>query len=281
MRKIYFTIVLIALFLSACNYTDLGGMFVVGESVNERFEQSMAWNAQNPQQNVVVATDNYKLYIAADFHVGKTKNLEKFIAKGQTDGADALVFVGDIANGNDYDFENIAAVLPNKQLMPWYMMAGNHELYFGGWKHYHKHFGSSSYYFAVETPAANDLYICVDTGSGTMGSKQLKWLKNLLETERSKYRYCVIFTHNNLFRVRRTGSTNPVVEELHVFADLFARHNVAYVITGHDHLRNVFKFGKTTHVTMDAIYDDFFAPSFFVLELKNAVLKHEFIGLNE
>lgn len=281
MAKNYIIIALLAIFVAACNYTDLGGMFVVGESVNERFEQSMAWNAQNPQQNIVVNTDNYKLYIAADIHVGKTKNLEKFIAKGQTDQADALVFVGDIANGNDYDFENIASVLPDKQIMPWFMMAGNHELYFGGWKHYHKQFGSSSYYFAVETPAAKDLYICVDTGSGTVGSKQLAWLKNILENERAQYRRCVIFTHNNLFRIRRTGSTNPVVEELHVYADLFARHNVDYVITGHDHLRNVFKFGKTTHVTMDAMYDDFFAPSFFVLELKNAVLKHEFIALNE
>ena len=114
-----------------------------------------------------------------------------------------------------------------------------------------------------------------------MVSKQLAWLKNILENERAQYRRCVIFTHNNLFRIRRTGSTNPVVEELHVYADLFVRHNVDYVITGHDHLRNVFKFGKTTHVTMDAMYDDFFAPSFFVLELKNAVLKHEFIALNE
>lgn len=281
MAKKYILIALMAVFVAACNYTDLGGMFVVGESVNQRFEQSMAWNAQNPQQNIVVATDNYKLYIAADFHVGKTMNLEKFIAKGKADAANALVFVGDIANGNDYDFENLAAVLPDNQIMPWYMMAGNHELYFGGWEHYYKHFGSSSYYFAVETPVASDLYICIDTGSGTVGSKQLAWLKNIFETKRSQYRHCVIFTHNNLFRVRRTGSTNPVVEELHVYNDLFARYNVAYVITGHDHVRNELKFGKTIHITMDAMLDGYKNASYFVLEAKNAVLQHDFVGLNE
>lgn len=270
-----------ALFFASCNYADMGGMFVVEASVNQRFEQSVQWNSKHSQKNIEVQTDNYKFFVAADVHVGQTQNFEYFIAQAQANNANAMVLVGDISNGNVFDYEKIVAALPEKNLMPWYMTAGNHELYFDGWKHYFKFFGSSTYYFYVETPAAKDLYICVDTGAGTIGSKQLSWLKNLLENEREKYRRCVIFTHNNLFRARRTASTNPVVEELHVFAQLFAQHKVDYVITGHDHLQNVLQFGNTTHVTLDAMYDGFIFASYFVLEAKEGVLNYKFVDIPE
>jgi len=124
---------------------------------------------------------------------------------------------------------------------------------FDGWKHFSRLFGSSVYYFTIATPTKEDLYICLDSGSGTLGKSQLKWLKNLLENSRSAHDLCVIFTHVNFFRDRHTLSTNPLTKELLVLIDLFEQHRVNMVIMGHDHVRAVNVLGNTTYLTLDAL----------------------------
>ena len=188
----------------------------------------------------------------------------------------AAVPNGDICNGHDYDYENLQAALPDTADLKYFMLAGNHELYFGGWEHFSKAFGSSTYYFTVKSGAETDLFICLDTGSGTLGSRQLEWFKEVLNDIRPAHRHCVVFTHNNLYRIRKTASTNPVQEELQVLTDLFARHNIGMVINGHDHLRNVLEFGKTTHITMDAAFDGFEKASYLTLTIDHNGVGYEF-----
>jgi len=131
----------------------------------------------------------------------------------------------------------------------------------------------------VKTPTASDFYICLDTGSGTLGSRQLKWFKELLEKSRNNYRRCILFTHNNLYRIRHTLSTNPVNEELLVLTELFAKHKIDMVVTGHDHVKNVVKLGNTTHITMNAMLDEFPDAGYFVLKVENGKVGYEFIDL--
>lgn len=279
-KLIQHILIFVLIALSSCNYADFGGMWVVGESVNERFSQSEAYNQSQPKQVLHANANEYKISVAADAHLGSAKNLTRFFMLSQNSGVVAAVLNGDISNGNDYDYENLKAILPDTSLLKYFMIAGNHELYFDGWKHFSKAFGSSTYYFTVVSGAKSDLFICLDTGSGTLGSRQLDWFKAVLNDIRPAYRHCVIFTHNNLYRVRKTASTNPVQEELLLLTDLFARHNVNMVVTGHDHLRNVTVFGKTKHITMDAMFDGFKKSSYVNVIVNQQNVEYEFVALN-
>ncbi len=128
---------------------------------------------------------------------------------------------GDITTGRADDYNTLSDIRPKKNDIESFLTVGNHDLYFNGWKEFYARFGASVYYFTVKTPLASDLFICLDTGSGTLGEKQMKWLTKLLASERKKYRHCVVFTHVNFFRTRHTGSTNPPVEELQLLMDCF------------------------------------------------------------
>jgi len=270
---------IIGLIFSACNYADMGGMFVVNESVNERFEQSLEANKLNGNTELIVTVDDYNIAVMADVHIGGTENFDKAIQLVKGSNTTALVLNGDICNGNAYDYDSLEQHLPKKADLMYFMLAGNHELYFGGWNEYYSRFGSSSYYFSVKTPTASDFYICLDSGSGTLGSKQLNWFKELLENSRNNYRRCIVFTHNNLYRNRHTLSTNPTNEELLVLTELFAKYKVDMVVTGHDHFKNVIKLGNTTHITINALHDGFMYAGYFQLNIKEGQLSYEFVDL--
>ncbi|MPN25594.1 hypothetical protein SDC9_173006 [bioreactor metagenome] len=153
-------------------------------------------------------------------------------------------------------------------------------MYFDGWKHYFRLFGSSVYYFTIQTPSKEDIYICLDSGSGTLGKSQLKWLKELLQNRRQFYDKCVIFTHVNFFRDRHTLSTNPLINELLVLMDLFEKYEVDYVVMGHDHVRAVNVLGKTTYVTLDALEKKKLEAGLLKLKIKSSGIQHEFHSIN-
>jgi len=229
----------------------------------------MVWNAQHPFRNIVVDKEDYKLLITGDVHLGSTKtfnNYLRFLERADQNDISSLVFVGDISTGREKDQQTFKEYLPDSVTKPSFVLIGNHELYFDGWKYFYQLFGSSIYFFTIQTPTKTDLYICLDSGSGTLGKSQLQWLKNILETQRSKYDKCVIFTHNNFFRDHHTASTNPLVEELLVLMDLFEKNGVNMVITAHDHKRSVDRFGRVTYLTLDALRDDAKNASYLILQ---------------
>ena len=262
--------------VSACDKADLTGMFVTTESVDDRFEQSVAWNEAHSAIELVASTDDYSLYAMGDSHIGNPRNLDTLLQRAKENDIKAVVMVGDITTGKADQYEVLDKHIPSQDSIRTFFVAGNHDVYFGGWKEFYRRFGSSTYYFTVKTPSANDLYICLDTGSGTLGSKQLAWFKNVLETNRKEYRRCVVFTHNNLYRVRHTGSTNPVAEEIATLSELFLIHDVDMVITGHDHEGNVRVFGKTTHITMDALLVEYKGAGYFYFNVKNGEISFRF-----
>jgi predicted phosphodiesterase len=272
-------ILLIALYVYSCDYLDFAGMFVVDESINDRFEQSLIHNESHPSTKLTNAGNEYIITVIADVHIGEVVNFNTFLQQSKTMNAVATVLNGDICNGNDYDYEKLSRNLPDTADLKYFMLAGNHDLFFGGWQYFYKEFGSSTYYFIVESSNTSDLFICLDTGSGTLGNKQLHWFKTVLTELRHLYRNCIVFTHNNLYRIRKTESTNPVPEELLVLTDLFARHRVDMVITGHDHVRNVVQMGNTTHITMDASFDGHKNASFLKLTLNKYAINYEFINM--
>lgn len=270
---------LLLLFLSSCYEFEMRGFITSYENANERFEQSDEWNQQNGFTEINTPENTYTIHAMGDSHVGSTENLDTFFKQGRNKNASAMVLVGDITTGHQNDYEVLEAHLPVKDSLMYFATAGNHDLYFDGWQNFYSIFGSSAYYFVVNTSSASDLFICLDTGGGTLGNKQLDWFKKLLETKRDNYRNCTVFTHNNLFRLRPTTSTNPMAEEIQVLIDLFTRHNVNMVVTAHDHKRNTAILGNTTHIIMDALQDSNDDASYLKLTVTETSIDHSFVEL--
>ncbi len=264
--------------LGGCEKLDLTGLIISDVSVNQRFEQSVKWNDTHPNREIIITSDNYFILSMGDSHVGGTDNLNTFINIAETTNAAAIVAAGDLTTGNAGDYDVFQQVMPDQDSLPYFLMIGNHDLWFKGWNQFYSRFGSSTYTFSIITTAAKDLFICLDTGSGTLGRKQLDWLKEILETYRDEYRYCFVFTHNNLFRNRHTLATNPPVEEIQVLIDLFTKYNVDMAITAHDHIRYEVKFGNTTYITMDALEDGLDNSGYFKINVIGENLNWGFIN---
>lgn len=261
---------------SACGKLDVGNMFVSDTTANERFLQSESWNAIHPFKEIIVTADDYTIFTMSDSHVGETKNFDDFLNLAKIEDVAAVAMAGDLTTGNADDYEVFQQHLALADSLNIFPIAGNHDLYFNGWEQFYSRFGSSSYLFKVKTPVATDLFICLESGSGTLGSKQLDWLKNTLENERASYRRCIVITHDNFFRFRHTTSTNPMVEELAVLTDLFTRYNVDMVIMGHDHEQDAETFGNTSYIVMDALVDDNPNAGFLRVHIKDGIIEYKF-----
>lgn len=272
--KIAFPLLVLA--LTSCDKFELRGFFIPYENANQRFEQSMEWNSMHDYHEIAVPHPSYTIHAMGDTHVGGTKNLREFLTNAQDEGVAAVVMAGDLTTGHHEDFKVFSDQLPSKDDLMYFAMVGNHDIYFDGWKSFYSIFGSSTYYFVVSTPDSSDLFICLDTGGGTLGAKQFDWLKRLLETERSNHRYCIVFTHVNLLRPRSTTSTNPMAEEVHALAALFLEHSINMVVTGHDHKRSTSTLGNTTFITMDALHDSNKRASILILRMSPETVDYSF-----
>jgi predicted phosphodiesterase len=273
--------ILLILILNSCSKElDYSGFFYSDTNVNERFEQSIAWNNAHDFSALNVPDENYSFRTAGDSHVGGIINLNKFITKTTSTEVSFIVFSGDLTAGHEEDYTNFNNELSNNLSLPSFLIAGNHDLFFDGWESFYTHFGSSTYTFTVSTPSATDLYICLDTGSGTLGNEQFDWLTDILKNTRLNYRNCVVFSHTNFFRTHHTSSTNMLVEELGLLLDLFAEYSVDLVIMGHDHQRSEEWFGNTLYLTLDALEDGFNGASYLEVRNQGGVMSHHYISID-
>jgi predicted phosphodiesterase len=276
--KINCWFILLVIF-SSCEEFEFRGFITSYETVNQRFDQSMDWNRDHPFKVITVPVEDYTMFILSDCHVGGTKNLDFILDEASRADASAVVMAGDLTTGHASDYITFQQYLPDFEILPTFQIVGNHDLFFDGWKQFYSLLGSTAYLFTVQTPTASDLYICLDTGGGTLGSDQLDWLKGILKTLRPDYRRCILFTHNNLFRIRHTSSANPVVEELQVLIELCIRHQIDMVVAGHDHVRNDVKHGNTIHITLDASEDGYKDAGYLKLFLNQGEIEYDFVNL--
>ena len=283
LKKTGHIISLAALFLiqSCSDDVDLRGFFYTEERSNERFDNSMDWNRDHPERNIIVNSDNYTFLVAGDSHCGPTANLDYFIEKSHEPGISFSLIAGDVTTGLEDDYNNVVLNhLTGFAPIPYFVSLGNHDLFFHGWLSFSEYFGSSVYTFTVTSLSGQDLFICLDTATGTLGSKQLQWLKDTLKNRRGSYRNCIIFTHVNFFREHRVESTTILVEEVYALLDLFADNSVDMVIMGHDHSNAVENFGNTVYITLDALEDDFEDASYMSISNQKGNLSYKFIGVN-
>lgn len=288
-------LLVLVFFLTACGpdaRLDLVGMFAgTSPTINKRFEQSRIYNKQAGFATLKAMSDDYHVYVCTDTHITETRTrFEHFV---DTYRADLLcpvaVHLGDIIDAKT-EFAHveevlerhwISSILPTK---PDTLMAvcGNHDIYFKLWDKYINTFKTSSYYFIVETPRGKqDLFIVYDSADGTVGSKQLKWLEELLQWADSQdFRHIVACTHTHFFK--RDGSqgltSNYTIEETYTLLNLFTHFGVDMVWSGHDHSREITQVKDMTCIVVDSMKDTDKKPHYMLVTMGDKI-DYEFVAV--
>ena len=268
--------IVVAILTTSCDKYDFQGFFIAPskERVNKRFEQSIEYNQNHLNDTLIVTSkEEYTFLAAADFHVKTTAiNLAKYtnitasnpdilfstILGDITDQVGGLQIAYDSINNNKGD-----AIIR--------ILAGNHDIYFDQWSEYYKLFGSSTYFFIVKTPTTSDLFIALETTSGTLGKLQKKWLENILEEKRSQHRYCFVLTHTNFFdtELSQFPSGNYSLEETAFLTNIFDRYNVSLIISGHDHTYDYTELDGIRYLTLEDAQDLNNKPTYFAINVQN------------
>lgn len=268
---------------------DIIGM-VAGSSPNidHRFQDSQAYNEQYGSAAIAAPVDNYRVYVCTDTHVDFSRNnWETFIRAYRADEqCPVAIHLGDLINAQNH-FEYMAQALtdiPRNAMKHDTLMAlvGNHDIYFNQWNAFLKYWKTGSYYFSVNTPSGQqDLFIVLDSSEGTMGSKQLAWLRQLLQwADTQPFRHRVVCTHTCFFkRDSSQGHTsNFALEETYTLLNLFNKHQVEMLWTGHDHSREVTQYKDLTCIIVDSMEDKDEKP-YYMLVTMGEDIQYQFVAV--
>ena len=189
------------------------------------------------------------------------------------------VILGDMINAQ-HNFPNLMMGVSYTS-KPLFATAGNHDLYFGQWTEYLQYWHSSTYYFTARTPNYKDLYICMDSGDGTFGRKQLSWLKNTLkEKSQEGFRHIVLFTHTHLYKRDSSQGhiSNFPLEETYEIADLLGSYGVDWYVSGHAHSRAVSDMKGVKYIIVDTMKDSAKQPAYMTASV-GSKLNYHFVEL--
>lgn len=269
-------ITVLTLLMSGCDRMDIKGFLIpTGDVVQKRFEQSMEMTGGDAVEGVSTK-DQYTLYVCTDPHVdASADNLQKFNDALRTDSDAALgIILGDCIGQNGKFQEYLTATDYNAERHSnnhnIYHILGNHDTHFGGWENFKRLIGPATYWFEVGFPTGKDLYIALDTASGTLGGKQMDWLKSFLNDNRSRYRYCIILTHTYFFYTDRpqfSSGTMPL-EESFALMEIFSQHRVNLVLQGHNHIRKDLTYNNVRYTVLGTINDESDSPEYLKIAVK-------------
>lgn len=285
----------IAMLFVACGpdtRLDMVGMFAGSSpTIDERFEQSQQYNQQAGYATIQALTDDYHVYVCTDTHIHKTRTRwEHFIQTYRADlRCPVAIHLGDIIDATT-DFEYVEDALERHPLAELLLPAkdtlmavcGNHDIYFKQWDNFIKTFKTSTYYFVVKTLSGQqDLFIVYDSADGTVGKKQLDWLREILAwAEKQDFRHIVVCTHTNFFK--RDGSqghsSNFPQEETYALLNLFTSHGVDMLWTGHDHSREVTQVKGMTSIVVDSMKDEDSHPHYMLVKMGEEI-DYEFVAV--
>lgn len=266
-----------AITASSCTHLDLKGLFIpTSEGVEKRFEQSLEINS-DLNAGYVNTQESYSFYVAADPHIDQThRNLDIFndVLRNDTEASFGVI-LGDCTDVKD----NLPTYLEALSYSPdrhacnheIFHILGNHELFYNGWEDFRELVGPSVYWFVVEFDGGKDLYISLDTATGSLGRKQTNWFKSFLKENRSDYRHCVILTHTNFFYTdnSQVSSGNMPLEESYALIDFLGDQNVSLVLQGHDHYREDIVYDNVRYTILGAILDKSEAPEYLKINVTN------------
>ena len=279
------SVVLMFLLISCSKNIDYMGLFyTINESPDERFAQSMSYNDDHGYDKITGVPDEYKVYAMSDIHVDfSTENLDRYVSDylADTVAAPFSLCLGDLINATghfDYFAEHVKPVTDAGRKI--YYTVGNHDLYFNQWDEFYSRFGSSTYWFEVQTISGfKDLYIAIDSGNGTLGRDQRNWLENLLKDKQNQgYRHILVFTHTHFFKkdTSQGHTSNFNLEETYDLLDLFDRYDVSMVLQGHSHSRDLTLFKDVVYLRLDAL-EDHYPDAYYTILTVGRHIDYDFI----
>ena len=269
-------LIILSLSIYGCNHLDLKGIFIpTGEGVEKRFEQSMKMN-KDLKAGEIRAQGSYTFYVAADPHINEThKNLDAFNNTFRNDmEASFGVMLCDCIDVKDNlsKYQEALSYCPERHAYNHeiFHTLGNHDVFFNGWVDFKEMIGPSVYWFEVIFDNGKDLYITLDTATGSLGRKQTKWFRSFLSTHRHDYRHCVILTHTNFFYTdsSQDSSGNLPLEETFSLIDFLGKNDVSLVLQGHDHYRDDITYDNVRYTVLGAINDNIKAPEYLKVNVK-------------
>ena len=276
-KNIFLSLIFITL-LTSCDENSLAPFASNYPSVDVRFRGSMTYNNLNSYATIRIPNKDYKIYVCTDTHVAGqelNKTLKTFISLYKSDrDCPVACCLGDLVEA-DQTYEPFVAAFdgikehPNKTDTMFYCI-GNHDIFYNQYYAYHHHIAkTTTYYFVVESGNTKDLFICLDTATGTLGRLQMEWLRSLFESEARKYRHIIVFTHVNLFRRDNTYAdiSTTSIEETYELMSLFKQYGVKQVWAGHDHARDEFIHGKVKYITIDSMEEDAPNAAYMILHV--------------
>ena len=283
------TALLLVVFLASCGKNiDYAGLFyTINESPDERFAQSMSYNAEHGYDTITDVPDNYEVYVMSDIHVDfSTDNLDRFVSDYLADSVAApfALCLGDLINATDhwdYFDEHVKPVSDAGRKI--YYTVGNHDLYFDQWPEFRSRYHTSTYWFEVQTVSGfKDLYIAIDSGNGTLGVDQRDWLETVLRKKHNQgYRHIIVYTHTHFFKkdTSQGHTSNFNLEETYDLLDLFDRYDVSLVLQGHSHSRDLTTFKDVVYLRVDAL-EDHYPDAFYTILNIGGYINYNFIKVN-
>ena len=285
-KKIYY--IALALVLSACaskdSSLDIAGMFSSnGEPVDVRFKQSKAYNDSVAEIHLNVASDNYTVYVCTDSHITRKshKNLDYFMAQYKAaESPKVAVHLGDLINAqqNFACADSILHFAGQTVADTIFVTPGNHDLYFKQWTEFRSFFKTGTYWFDTNNGDKKlDLFICLDSGDGTLGVEQMNWLRTLLaDKAKDGYRRIIVFTHTHFWKLDNSQghTSNYSMEETYELTALFAKHGVEFVWCGHQHARQSVIFKGVNYLVLDATKDEESGQSYMTVNMGESAIYH-------
>lgn len=263
---------------------DIAGMFN-GSSprVDQRFAESQALNALSGFATVKAQSENYRIFVHADTHIMDSRdNLEHFIHEYRNAlDCPLALHLGDLVDAQNH-WEYMKAAYSDIPQNPakiggdtLFMTLGNHDLFFGQWEQYKNYWGSSAYYFIVETPSGKrDLFLILDSAEGTLGTDQMAWFKEVLNwSDTQDFRHKVVCTHTHLFKSdgSQGHTSNFELEETYEIMGLLAQHDVEMYWSAHDHSREEITFNGVTYLVLDALQEGSNPAGYMIATMGNEI----------
>lgn len=266
------------------NYDVIGIFNGLSPKVDTRFAESMTYNEEHGMPGSLVnVNDDYVLYVMTDTHVDSTTRNVRIIchAAQMDEHCPMVIHLGDMVNAQ-YHYPDYCGAVSAELTKPIVQTAGNHDICFGQWPEYKKHFGTSTYTFTITTKSgAVDWFICLDSSSGTLGKKQMKWLRSQLkEAAKAGYRHRVLYTHTHIFKqdASQGHTTNYCMEETYELLGLMQQYGIELVMMGHDHSREITSYGGVRYIIVDSAQDPQEKPYYMLLSMGEKIT-YDFVAL--
>lgn len=305
MKRLSFSITLFALLVltTACENDSLAPFASHYPSVEERFNLSQEYNWRNGDRvdTLYAKADDYKIYVCSDTHIAvpyyailqaqwngpnpmMLSKLATFISLYRADTlCPAALCLGDLVE-SDITYESFRYPLDSLPLNPakWDTMfctIGNHDVFYRQYEAYRYWISPTSVYsFVIKTPSGkHDLYICLDTATGSLGRNQMNWLRNTLSEANvvdnywnsNKFRHIIVYTHVNIFRRDNTSAdiSTTALEETYELMSLFQQYGVKQFWAGHDHSREEFTQGGVKYIIVDSMEESNGEAAFMILHV--------------